>query len=469
MLACVLSLAAWLVHRRSQMPPIRSLAVLPLANLSGDPNQEYFAEGMTDELITELASIPNLRVVSRTSVMQEKGASKTLRQIARELDVDAVVEGSVAREGDRVRVTAQLIDARADKHLWAQSFEDRATDVLALQDSVAREIAAQAKFVLSPNSAVAPQPIDPAAQDDYLRGLYFLHRRDATRSEEYFQQAIAHAPRFAAAYAGMAQVFTLQNTSGMNGPSADGLSRAYLNAKRAIELDPDCGEAYTALGEIELLQERNFSAAQSDMLRGITLRPSNPLAETAYGVYLLVMNRTEEAVTHMRKAVQLDPLSFLTNRLLGSALYFDRRYDESLHSLQLAAELNPERADFALNWMMLVYEEKGMFPQAVDADLSDMAEPYATTMRSAFRKGGWPAYQQARINVLSRADKGCFAYEIGVSYLRLGDAGRALPHLNRAVDDQCFWTLWFKASPLLDRLRSDPRYPDLLRRAKLPE
>ena len=468
-IAGVPSLAAWLVHRRPETAPIHSLAVLPMANLSGDPNQDYFAEGMTDELITELASIPDLRVVSRTSVMQEKGANKPLRQIARELDVDAVVEGSVVRQGDKVRITAQLIDARADKHLWARSFEDRANDILALQDNVAREIAAQAKFALSPKSAAAAQPTDPAAQDAYLRGLYFLHRRDTGKSEMYFQQAISLAPRFAAAYAGIAQVFTLQNIASMDGPSVDRLSKAYANAKRAIELDPECGEAYTAVGEIELMNEHNFATAQSDMLRGITLRPNNPLAETTYGIYLIAMNRTEEAVTHMRRAVKLDPLSFITNRLLGSALYFDRQYDESLHSLQLAAELNPDRADLAQDWMTLVYEEKGMFPQAVDADLSDMNEPYATTMRSAFRKGGWPSYQQARIKVLSRADKGCFAYEIGVSYLRLGDRDRALPPLYRAIDDQCFWTLWFKASPQLDSLRSDSRYPDLLRRAKLPE
>jgi TolB-like protein/DNA-binding winged helix-turn-helix (wHTH) protein len=467
-LASAVILAFWLVHRRAQMAPIRSLAVLPLENLSGDPNQEYFAEGMTDELITELASIPNLRVVSRTSVMQEKGVRKPLRQIARELDVDAVVEGSVVRLGDRLRITAQLIDAREDKHLWARSFEDRTTDVLSLQDNVAREIAAQAKFALAPKPASAPRQMNPDAQDAYLRGLYFLHRRDAIKSAGYFQQAISIEPVFAAAYSGLSQAFLLQNLMGL-APAGDLLPKATAAAKRAIELDPAGGEAYSALGDIETF-ERNWAAAEGNLLRGIALRPNNSLAETGYGVYLAAMNRPGEAVIHMRRAVKLDPLSFITNRLLGSALYINRQFDESLHYLQLAAELDPDHADLAQEWITLVYEKKGMFPQAVEADLSDMQEPYATTMRSAYRRGGWTAYQRARISVLSlQGDEACFAYEIGLSYLRIGDRDPAMHWLNQAIDKQCFWTLWLKTNPVLDDFRSDPRYRDLLRRAKLPE
>lgn len=188
--ACAAGLVfgVWWVHRRPQTAPIRSLAVLPLENLSGDPNQEYFAEGMTDELITELARIPNLRLVSRTSVMQDKGSRKPLREIARELDVDAVVEGSVVRSGDRVRITAQLIDARDDKHLWAQSFEEQFTDILSLQDSVAREIASQTKVALLPPQTRPAMRLNPQAQDAYLRGLYFLHRRDAIKCTQYFSR-----------------------------------------------------------------------------------------------------------------------------------------------------------------------------------------------------------------------------------------------------------------------------------------
>ena len=469
-LTCVVILSgmtAWWIHRRTELAPIRSLAVLPLENLSGDPNQEYFAEGMTDELITELASIPGLRVVSRTSAMHAKGVDKPLQQIARELDVDAVVTGSVARQADKVRITAQLIDARRDKHLWAHTFEDRTSDLLSLQDDVAREIAAQAKFALSPKPSSATQ-VSPEAQDAYLRGLYFLHRRDAGRSAGYFQQAISLAPDFAEAHAGVAQAFTLQDIQGARGPLGDRLSKATASARRAIELNANCGQAYTALGGIEMFYQRDWAAAQADLLRGIALNPNNPLAETEYGVYLIAMDRTAEAVTHMRRGVKLDPLSFITNRLLGSALYFDRQYGESSRSLQLAAELDPDRADLAQNWLTLVYEQQGDFSRAVEADLFDLAEPYATTMRSAFRKGGWAAYQRARIEVLTPIAKGCFAYELGTSYLRVNDRTRAVAPFDRAIDDNCFWMLWLKSNPLFDNFRSDARYDDLLRRLKLP-
>jgi TolB-like protein/DNA-binding winged helix-turn-helix (wHTH) protein len=462
------SLAVWLWQRRSPTAPIRSLAVLPLENLSGDPNQEYFAEGMTDELITELASIPNLRVVSRTSVMQDKNVGKPLRQIARELDVDVVVEGSVVRLGDRVRITAQLIDAREDRHLWAQSFEDQATDLLSLQDSVAREIATQAKFALAPKPATAARPMDPGAQDAYLRGLYFEDRRDPVKSTAYFEQAIAIEPAYAAAYAGLAHALISKGVMGV-APPEDVMPQAMAAAKRAIEIDPASGEAYTALGAIETVYERNWPAAERDLLRGIALRPNNSVAKTHYAIYLDVMNRPEEAVTQMRRAWKLDPLSFLTNRLLGSALYFARHYDEALHYLQQAAELEPDRADLAQSWMTLVYEKKGMLPEAVKADLFDMAESYATTMRAAFRSGGWTAYQRARISTLSLQPEGCFAYEIGLSYLRIGDRDAAIRWLNRAVDQHCVFAQWLKVNPVLDDFRSDPRYHDLLRRAKLPD
>jgi TolB-like protein/DNA-binding winged helix-turn-helix (wHTH) protein/Tfp pilus assembly protein PilF len=461
-------LAVWLWQRRSPTAPIRSLAVLPLENLSGDPNQEYFAEGMTDELITELASIPNLRVVSRTSVMQDQGSRKPLRQIARELDVDAVVEGSVVRLGDRVRITAQLIDAREDRHLWAQSFEDRATDILSLEDGVARKIAAEAKVALAPKPASVARPMDPGAQDAYLRGLYFVDRRDPVKSTTYFQQAISIEPAYAAAYAGLAQALITKGLMEM-APADDVMPQAIAAAKRAIEIDPASGEAYTALGAVETVYERNWPAAERDLLRGIALRPNSSLAETEYSIYLDAMNRPEEAVTHMRRAWKLDPLSFLTNRLLGSALYFARHYDEALHYLQQAAELEPDRADLAQSWMTLVYEKKGMLPEAVKADLFDMAEPYATTMRAAFRSGGWTAYQRARISVLRGQPKGCFAYEIGLSYLRIGDRDAAIPWLNRGVDQNCFWRQWLQVNPIMDGFRTDSRYHDLLRRAKLPD
>jgi tetratricopeptide (TPR) repeat protein len=311
--------------------------------------------------------------------------------------------------------------------------------------------------------------MDPGAQDAYLRGLYFLDRRDPVKSTAYFQQAISIEPAYAAAYAGLAESLITKGLMEM-APADDVMPQAIAAAKRAIEIDPASGEAYTALGAVETTYEHNWPAAERDLLRGIALRPNSSFAETNYAVYLDAMNRPEEAVARMRRARTLDPLSFMTNRLLGSALYFARDYDEALNYLQQAAELEPDRADLAQDWITLVYEKKGMLPEAVKADLFDMAEPYATTMRAAFRSGGWTAYQRARISVLSsHQPKGCFAYEIGLSYLRIGDRDAAIPWLNRGVDQNCFWRQWLQVNPVLDDFRSDPRYHELLRRAKLPE
>ena len=339
--AALILLAVWLIQKRSHADaPIRSLAVLPLDDLSPGTREEYFADGMTDELITELAPIPGLRVVSRTSVMQDKGARKSLAQIARELEVDAIVEGSVVRSGDRVRITAQLIDARSDKHLWAQSFEGPLGDILSLQDNVAREISLQTSSVLTPAARTEmtnARHINPEAHDAYLRGLYFIQRRDGDLAASYFRKAIALEPEYGAANAGLAEALVTQYVaSGKRG--AEIMPVAIAAARRAIELDPYSGEAYTALGAIDTNFLYDWNAAEQNLRKGIELSPSSSDAETWYAVYLTSVGRPAEAVNAMQRAITLDPLSFWANRLLGSMLYYSRRYDESLVALKRASE-----------------------------------------------------------------------------------------------------------------------------------
>ena len=252
--AGILVLVTSWASRRSQPTggPIHSLAVLPLENLSGNAREEYFVDGMTDALITELARTPNLRVVSRTSVMREKGSKKPLRQIASALGVDAVIEGSVVRWRDRVRINAQLIDARDDRHLWAQRYEEQMSDILLLQDKIVREIALQTQAALAPRrESVRSRHIDPAAYDAYLRGFYFLNQRNVEKSVIYFQQAVALDPSYADAYAGLAEALATKSVGG-NAP-LENESRALAAAKRAIELDPESGEAYPALGLAEIV------------------------------------------------------------------------------------------------------------------------------------------------------------------------------------------------------------------------
>ena len=293
----------WIRHRRLHAEePIRSLAVLPLEDLSPGAREDYFADGMTDELITELARIPGLRVASRTSAMHNKGAHQSLDQIARELDVDAIVEGSVVRSGVRVRITAQLIDARSDKHLWAQTFEGPLGDILSLQDSVAREISTQTSTVLTPVARAelsTAKRVDPAAYDDYLRGLYFLQRRDAGLAVSYFHKAIALEPDYGAASAGLAEGIIIQMLA--NGEQADQLMpSAIAAAKRAIELDPHGGEAYTALGAIQATYLWDWDGAERNLRKGIELSPSSADAQIWLAVYLTSVGRP--AVSRERHA-----------------------------------------------------------------------------------------------------------------------------------------------------------------------
>jgi TolB-like protein/Flp pilus assembly protein TadD len=465
----VIAGARWNAQRRlKEAGPIRSLAVLPLQNLSGNAGQEYFADGMTDALITELAHIPNLRVVSRTSVMQEKSTQKSLRQIASELDVDAIVEGSVVRSGDRVRITAQLIDARDDRHLWAESYEEQMSDVLTLQDKLVREIALHAQAALGPSleKSYAKQ-IDPAAYDVFLRGLYALNQREIPESVAYFQQAVARDSSYAAAYAGLAEALTTQGVSGGSAQPAEQI-QALAAAKRAVALNPNSGEAYAALGLVEMNYGKDWAAAGRDLEKGIALSPSDSLAEMQYSIYLDAMGRPDEAVAAMRRAVQLDPRSFLMNRHLGAVLYFARHYDEALSSLNRAIELEPERSSYARPWITRSYEMLRRPDQAENSDLLGLAVQIPADklapLHLAFEKRGWKVYLAKRTELIAKQPaNGCALYEVGEGYVLLGNADRAFPWLARGVEAGCYWADSLPVDPILDGIRNDPRFPGLLR------
>ena len=469
-IVCLFALVAvsWLVAARLHPAPvIRSLAVLPLNNLSGDPSQEYFADGMTDEMITELAHIPNLRVVSRTSVMLDKNANKPLPQIARELGVDAIVEGSTVRSGDRVRITAQLIDGRTDRHLWAQSFEGSASDVLGLQDSVAQQIASQARLALLPSP---PRPsINADAHDAYLRGRYFFNKQDFTRSVEYFEKAIALDPNYASAYAGYAAALDAETTFGLGLPG-DLMPKALAAAQRAIQLDPRNGGAFTELGSIQTIYSWDWTAAEQNLTRGIALNPNDSIAEFKYAMFLDAVGRPQDAVTHMRRALELDPLSFFMNRRLGATLYLARDYDAALAQLSRAAEMEHEPGSID-NYMSLIYEQKGQRDLAIDQDLAALHDddPGLDTdaLRSTYRQHGWQAYWRARSGaLLSGPAQPCTGYQAAVADIRTNDVDRAFASFNRALDEHCYSMAFIRVDPLLDPVRHDPRYGALLTRIR---
>lgn len=444
---------------------IRSLAVLPLDNLSGDPSQEYFADGMTDELITELARIPNLRVVSRTSVMADKGSRRPLPDIARQLNVDAIVEGSIVRSGDRIRITAQLIDARTDRHLWAQSFEGHASDILSLQDSVAEQIATQARLVLAPPTPRAP--VNAEAHDAYLRGRYFFNKQDFRHSIESFEQAIALDPGYASAYAGYASALEAATTYNIGTPQQL-MPKAIAAAQRAIQLDPQNGEAYTELGSIQTIYSWDWTAAERNLNRGISLSPSDSIAEFKYSVYLDTVGRPQDAVTHMRHALELDPLSFIVNRRLGVALYYDRQYDAALAQLQRSAEMDQGSGSVEY-YVSLIYEQKGDRDQAVQHDLialhQDQPQLETDALRGVYQRHGWEAYWRANTPTLHTTAAGaCTAYQIGVNDLRVNDLDHAFESFQHAIDNHCFSMAFIRVEPLFDSVRHDRRYTDLLTR-----
>jgi len=474
-LLLLVAVAGALIEKRLHAErSIRSLAVLPLENLSGDASQDYFAEGMTDEITTDLARIHGLRVVSRTSVTLARNRDQSLQQIAGDLNVDALVEGSIVRSGNRVRITAQLIDTRTDKHLWAQSFEGRADDIFSLEDSVASQIAETARFTLLPADHTQQDPVpvvDAAAHDDYLRGRFFFQKQDIPRSAAYFQQAIAADPSYALAYAGLAETLDAESTMGGYN-SKEIMPRAVAAATRAIQLDSRNGAAYTALGSIQTIYEWNWPAAQLNLTRGLALSPSYSLAEMKYAVYLDAVGRPEDAVSHMRQAVALDPLSFFMNRRLGATLYYARHYDEALKQLARAGEMEPQLHGSVDNYISLAYEAKGMREEAVAHDLlalrTDRRPVDTLSLESIYRKHGWNAYWTARLEALhTYRDEGCAPYDQGVSYLRLGNRDRALSSFGRAVDQHCFRVAFMKVDPQLDSMRIDSRYSGLLQRVNL--
>jgi len=467
----------WYVQRAIAAPPaasIRAVAVLPLENLSGDPGQDYFADGMSDELTTQLARIPGLRVTSRLSSKSYAGRHEPLPRIAQALGVDAVVEGSVVRTADRVRISVQLIDARSDRHLWADSFEGALKDVLALQDDVARQIATRIQRAVDAGRARPTNPVfaNPEAHDAYLRGRYFFDRRsrdDLRRSASYFERAIAIDPGYAAAYAGLSDALTSEGFLGVVRP-LDVAGRARTAAETALKLDPNLGEAYTALGGVQVAYEWNWDEAAQNLRRGIELSPSDPVAEIFYSMLLSGTGRTADAVGHARRALELDPLSFFTNRNLGAMLYFARRDTDALDQLRRTEELSGN-IGVVENWISWIDAGMGRQDESVQADLKGLSAAGIRTdaldrLRAIYANHGWNAYWQARIDgVLAEAPATtCSGYELAVMYLRTGNSEAAFPWLHRAIDSACVWDTFIRVDPKLDEARSDPRFTGLLTR-----
>ena len=459
---------------------IGSIAVLPLENLSGDPEQEYFADGMTEALITNLAQIRALRVVSRTSAMQFKGVRKPLPEIARALNVDAVVEGSVARSGDRVRIAAQLIEAAGDTHLWARSYERDLRDVLALQGEVARAIAEEIQVELSreERDRLAPsRRVDPEAYEAYLRGKHHWNRRtedEILKGIEYFNLAIAKDPLYARAHAGLARAYDTMGTYSFL-PPAEAFAQAATAAARALEIDPSLAEAHTALGGVQMTYQWDWTGAERLLRRGIELDPSFADGYHWYSDFLLAMGRFEEAIASIRTAHSLEPLSLTINMSVGSCLFYARRYDEAIAQQRRTLELDPTFTP-ALRSLGGAYEQKGMYDDAIEAyrkagALARLDLSAAGLLAHAYAVSGRKDEARRMVGELLEHAKSRYVapFLLAAIHVGLGDADKAFEYLEHAYRERDRGMVWIKVSPRFDPVRHDPRFSDLLRRMRLAE
>src|ERR1700722_17995313 len=469
---------ALIIRSRSRLPVIRSLAVLPLENLSGDASQDYFSDGMTDELITELGQIAGLRVISRTSMMTYKGARKSIPQIAHELNVDAVVEGTVLRSGNQVRITAQLIQAEDDKHLWARSYEGELRDTFSLQNEVARAIATQIRTKLNPPEDAAlrnAKVANPEAYEAYLKGRYFWNKRTSsglTEAIRYFTQAIDADPNYARAYAGLADSYALAGDwkYGVLAPK-EAYPKAKAAAAKAIALDSTLGEAHISLAFCLDGFDWNWESAGREFARGIELSPGYAIGYEWYGWHLAALGRHGDAIAELEKAESLDPLSLIISADLAEELLIAHRYDEAIKQSRMTMDMDPF---FALAHYVLgqAFMQKHMYNEAIAElrkaiELSPGGTAFAANLAFAYASSGRTEEALKILNGQKNRPPDSFsnAAEIALIYVGLNDKDQAMLWLEKAYAERFNPAVLMR--PCFDPLRSDPRFQDLLRRIGL--
>ena len=480
---------------------LRSLAVLPLANLSSDPTKDYFADEMTEELITQFSKIGDLKVISRTSVMQYKGTRKSLPQTARELGVNLIVEGAVQLSGNRVRITAHLVDATTDRYLWAEDYDRDLKDILLLQSEVAQDIAKKVEIKLTPEQkerfARQIHPVDPEAYDAYLRGRYYWNKRTADglkKSGEYFQKAIERDPNYAIAYSGLADYYAFLTLLGGPEimPPRDAMTKAKAAAARALELDSSLAEAHASMGHVLHNYDWDWSEAEREFKRAIDLSPNYSIVHHWYAHLLMQQGRVQESLAEARRALELDPLSLFINNGLARQYYLSHQYNESVAQCEKALEIDsgylPARMQLGL-----ALEQQGMIAEAIRQfeQARDQAANYAVTAKDGDKNSGSPSatrlpvvhamlgYAYAKDGRLSDARNELQTLRatsrvgyvspsyFAIIYIGLGDNDNAFAWLEKSYQDRSEHILYLKAEPLVNPLRGDARFESLLKRVGL--
>jgi TolB-like protein/DNA-binding winged helix-turn-helix (wHTH) protein/Tfp pilus assembly protein PilF len=469
--------------------PIRSIAVLPLENLTGDPGQQYFADGMTDALITSLAQIGSLRVISRTSAMHYQGSRKTLPEIAKELGVDAVVEGSVVRSANRIRIDSQLIQAFTDRHVWAKSYERDLQDVLVLQGDVARAIASEVQIQLTPkeNARLGNlHAINTEAYEAYLKGRHIMRRgglKDVQNAIDYFQSGLAKDPNNALIYTGLADAY-IHRMSDVHESPVEAITKARAATMKALELDDSLAEAHTSLASIKLFYDWDWAGAEVELKRAMELNPGYAQAYRMYGGYLTIVGRHSEALPYFENAHRLDPLFERNYMAEGFSYFMAHKYDEAIEHYRKAFEIEPD--PMAYFGLVLALAEKGDYAAAISEGkkaikLND-SPLLLTSLASAYARAGRRADSNRILQRLEEISKHqgpappwhgaptpyVCPYEVAGVYAQLGDKNRAFKWLDKARRSRsCMYYL--RQDPRLDSIHSDPRFQDLLTKMKFPQ
>ena len=472
----------WLVVKRTAWRTsggggIRSLIVLPLENFSGNPEQDYLSDGMTEALIARLSTIHGLRVISRTSAMQFKGTHKSLPAIGKELSVDAVIEGSVLRSGDKIRVSVQLIRASTDEHLWSASYDRQLQDVLAMQSDVTQGIARNIQAAVSGaqvGSFVAPRTVAPGVYDDYLKGRFTFQkgsRADLEEALRRFQAAIDADPTFAPAYAGLAATHEALGLVFYGAPPGESRAKTIAATRKALQLDPGLAEAHVLLGNA-LQRDWNWTEAEAEYKRALELSPSDAGAHKDLSYWLLCQGRIEEALASARKAEELDPLAFHGIEI-GWILFQSHRYDQAIRELRTALLVEPDdpMALWFLGFALIGAEQ---FDEAIHvlekaASLSDRSSAVLGVLVHAYAGGG---HRTEALRVLGelhrRRQKGYVPPAAFLNaYLGLGDKEEAFAWMERAAEERSNIMQFLKVHPFFDSIRGDPRFATYLRRANL--
>jgi TolB-like protein/lipoprotein NlpI len=453
---------------------IQSLAVLPLDDHSGESKQEYFADGMTEALITNLAKIKALRVISRTSVMQYKGARKSLPRIARELNVDAVVEGSVLRSGDRIRIAVQIIDATTDQHLWAESYERDLRDILSLQSEIARQVANEVRIILTPEEDARlgrARRVDPQAHELYLQARYFWNKRteeSVRKALAYFLRAINQDPSYSQGYAGAADAYNILGYYNALSP-AEAYPKAKAAALRALEMDDSLAEPHAALGVVKRDFEWDWEGAQQEFRQANELNPGYAEAYHWRSTLLCMLGQYDEALLEKKTTLAMDPHSVVIRTDLARMFYFHREYDKAIEQYGAALGMDPNFSSAHL-WLAQAYEQKGMFAQAmgsleVGCRLAGDSSYAVARLGLGHALAGNQEKARAVLNQLNQRSKQDYVspYDIAIIHAGLNEIDEAFACLEKALAERSVWLGYLNVEPQWDLLRQDPRFQELLR------